>query len=163
MGMFTTRAPIQLRGGTNVFQYAPNPTGWVDPLGLVKFHGNWCGPDWTGGRKAPYNRVLDVGNYYSAPISELDTACRVHDKCYARCRVDNACNGTGKENCMIRCDNVLVAASEAIEDDNSSWGKRWALEIAIGNNLGANDDIDTDCPNYVEPEKNNWQKFKDLF
>ncbi len=21
-------------GGTNVFQYAPNPTGWIDPLGL---------------------------------------------------------------------------------------------------------------------------------
>ena len=34
MGMFTTRDPIGLRGGDNVFQYAPNPTGWVDPLGL---------------------------------------------------------------------------------------------------------------------------------
>nr|WP_289057522.1 RHS repeat-associated core domain-containing protein [uncultured Psychrobacter sp.] len=34
MGMFTTRDPIQLQGGLNVFQYAPNPTGWVDPLGL---------------------------------------------------------------------------------------------------------------------------------
>lgn len=37
MGMFTTRDPIGLRGGDNVFQYAPNPTGWVDPLGLE----NW--------------------------------------------------------------------------------------------------------------------------
>ncbi|WP_227680188.1 RHS repeat-associated core domain-containing protein, partial [Psychrobacter sp. HII-4] len=35
MGMFTTRDPIQLQGGLNVFQYAPNPTGWVDPLGLL--------------------------------------------------------------------------------------------------------------------------------
>uniref|UniRef100_UPI00259AD422 RHS repeat-associated core domain-containing protein n=1 Tax=uncultured Psychrobacter sp. TaxID=259303 RepID=UPI00259AD422 len=34
MGMFTTRDPIGLMGGDNVFQYAPNPTGWVDPLGL---------------------------------------------------------------------------------------------------------------------------------
>lgn len=34
MGMFTTRDPIGLMGGLNVFAYAPNPTGWVDPLGL---------------------------------------------------------------------------------------------------------------------------------
>ena len=34
MGMFTTRDPIGLMGGDNVFAYAPNPTGWIDPLGL---------------------------------------------------------------------------------------------------------------------------------
>lgn len=34
MGMFTTRDPIGLMGGDNVFQYAPNPVNWVDPLGL---------------------------------------------------------------------------------------------------------------------------------
>ena len=36
MGMFTTRDPIGLLGGNNVFQYAPNPTGWIDPFGLEK-------------------------------------------------------------------------------------------------------------------------------
>ena len=34
LGMFTTRDPIGLMGGSNVFQYAPNPTGWIDPFGL---------------------------------------------------------------------------------------------------------------------------------
>ena len=34
MGMFTTRDPIGLMGGSNVFAYAPNPTGWIDPFGL---------------------------------------------------------------------------------------------------------------------------------
>ena len=34
MGMFTSREPIGLMGGSNVFAYAPNPTGWIDPLGL---------------------------------------------------------------------------------------------------------------------------------
>ena len=37
LGMFTTRDPIGLMGGTNVFQYAPNPTGWIDPFGLSSF------------------------------------------------------------------------------------------------------------------------------
>ena len=37
LGMFTTRDPIGLLGGSNVFQYAPNPTGWIDPFGLNRF------------------------------------------------------------------------------------------------------------------------------
>ncbi|OOS07814.1 hypothetical protein B0189_02040 [Moraxella cuniculi] len=35
MGMFIQRDPIGLLGGNNVFQYAPNPVGWVDPFGLA--------------------------------------------------------------------------------------------------------------------------------
>ncbi|SIS03188.1 RHS repeat-associated core domain-containing protein [Moraxella cuniculi DSM 21768] len=36
VGMFISRDPIGLLGGNNVFAYAPNPIGWVDPLGLKK-------------------------------------------------------------------------------------------------------------------------------
>lgn len=36
VGRFTTQDPIGLMGGENLYQYAPNPTGWVDPLGLSK-------------------------------------------------------------------------------------------------------------------------------
>ncbi|MGL4924677.1 RHS repeat-associated core domain-containing protein [Aeromonas sp. 30P] len=32
-GRFITSDPIGLAGGLNNYQYAPNPTGWVDPLG----------------------------------------------------------------------------------------------------------------------------------
>ncbi|WP_245749905.1 RHS repeat-associated core domain-containing protein [Marinobacter zhejiangensis] len=33
-GRFLTPDPIGLAGGLNNYQYVPNPTGWVDPLGL---------------------------------------------------------------------------------------------------------------------------------
>ena len=36
IGRFLSQDPIRLLGGTNLYQYAPNPTGWVDPLGLEK-------------------------------------------------------------------------------------------------------------------------------
>jgi RHS repeat-associated protein len=36
VGMFISRDPIGLLGGNNVFQYAPNPIGWIDPWGLIK-------------------------------------------------------------------------------------------------------------------------------
>lgn len=34
VGVFIQRDPIGLLDGNNVFQYAPNPVGWVDPWGL---------------------------------------------------------------------------------------------------------------------------------
>ncbi|MGF6489253.1 RHS repeat-associated core domain-containing protein [Pseudomonas frederiksbergensis] len=34
VGRYLTPDPIKLAGGLNQYQYTPNPTGWVDPLGL---------------------------------------------------------------------------------------------------------------------------------
>ncbi|WP_248804926.1 RHS repeat-associated core domain-containing protein [Pseudomonas sp. MWU13-2100] len=36
IGRFTTPDPMGLAGGLNAYQYAPNPQGWSDPLGLMK-------------------------------------------------------------------------------------------------------------------------------
>jgi uncharacterized protein RhaS with RHS repeats len=33
-GQFINQDSIDLLGGVNNYQYAPNPTGWIDPLGL---------------------------------------------------------------------------------------------------------------------------------
>ncbi|UII74332.1 DUF6531 domain-containing protein [Pseudomonas sp. HN11] len=34
IGRYLTPDPVKLAGGINAYQYAPNPTGWMDPLGL---------------------------------------------------------------------------------------------------------------------------------
>ncbi|WP_315338653.1 RHS repeat-associated core domain-containing protein, partial [Pseudomonas grimontii] len=34
IGGYLTPDPVKLAGGMNAYQYVPNPTGWVDPLGL---------------------------------------------------------------------------------------------------------------------------------
>ncbi|HDF2365897.1 TPA: RHS domain-containing protein, partial [Morganella morganii] len=36
-GRFTQQDPIGLLGGLNLYQYAPNPVGWVDPWGWAEF------------------------------------------------------------------------------------------------------------------------------
>ncbi|MGY2273245.1 RHS repeat-associated core domain-containing protein [Pseudomonas azotoformans] len=36
-GRYLTPDPVKLAGGINAYQYVPNPTGWVDPLGLNAF------------------------------------------------------------------------------------------------------------------------------
>jgi RHS repeat-associated protein len=38
-GRYVSQDPIGLLGGLNAYQYAPNPAGWVDPLGLAKKRG----------------------------------------------------------------------------------------------------------------------------
>ena len=53
VGMFIQRDPIGLLGGNNVFQYAPNPVGWIDPFGLAKLfetgtYGSLNGGDHVG-------------------------------------------------------------------------------------------------------------------
>ncbi|EAA7672688.1 hypothetical protein D1784_14750 [Salmonella enterica subsp. enterica serovar Molade] len=35
IGKFISGDPIGLRGGLNLYQYAPNPLSWIDPLGLT--------------------------------------------------------------------------------------------------------------------------------
>ncbi|WP_130907329.1 RHS repeat-associated core domain-containing protein, partial [Pseudomonas sp. Sample_16] len=55
-GRYLTPDPVKLAGGLNPYRYTPNPTGWVDPLGLS---GNCPGanrpgcsvPDGVGGVK----------------------------------------------------------------------------------------------------------------
>ncbi|WP_372240833.1 RHS repeat-associated core domain-containing protein [Pseudomonas sp. R5-89-07] len=34
VGRYLTPDPVKLAGGINAYRYVPNPTGWVDPLGL---------------------------------------------------------------------------------------------------------------------------------
>ncbi len=47
---------------------------------MVKIHGNWCGPNWTGGRKLTAREYDERGLDWNGPvISPLDEACRSHD------------------------------------------------------------------------------------
>ncbi|VWB57799.1 sugar-binding protein [Burkholderia lata] len=60
-GRLISKDPIGLAGGVNVYQYAPNPIGWIDPLGLKKCRP--CPEDCekilaeSGRKYGPYNNV----------------------------------------------------------------------------------------------------------
>lgn len=47
---------------------------------LIRAHGQWCGPDWTGGRAISARQYMREGRSFSAYcIDEADCACRQHD------------------------------------------------------------------------------------
>jgi RHS repeat-associated protein len=68
-GRFINQDPIGLMGGVNLFQYAPNPVGWVDPFGLAKRgpKAKGCGPhnqmieDWGKEIEAAGGKILSGG------------------------------------------------------------------------------------------------------
>jgi RHS repeat-associated protein len=104
---FISEDPIGIRGlDINFYAYVENnPVNFTDPSGLWKYHGNWCGPDWTGGKNEMYDPA-HAGSY-KAPVDALDDACRTHDICYYKCRQNFKCDQKARGECMTNCDRGL--------------------------------------------------------
>ncbi|RMP08661.1 hypothetical protein ALP98_200043 [Pseudomonas viridiflava] len=71
IGRFITQEPIGLSGGDNLYLYAPNPNGWVDPIGWMPLYnpisrGHHMVPH-TAATKlgiAPFNSINNVPSMY---------------------------------------------------------------------------------------------------
>ncbi|VVN44834.1 hypothetical protein PS664_05733 [Pseudomonas fluorescens] len=68
VGRYLTPDPVKLAGGINAYQYAPNPTGWVDPLGLACTPHDCpqpvSGGTWTFNREVDIDRRKETGSAY---------------------------------------------------------------------------------------------------
>ena len=71
----------------------------------MKVHGQWCGPNWTGGRKLSAEEYAKRGYSWTAPCTDaLDCACRAHDK---------ACSHP--KGCSKKADTALIKAARRLE------------------------------------------------
>ncbi|CAI8926274.1 RHS repeat-associated core domain-containing protein [Pseudomonas sp. IT-196MI5] len=68
VGRFIGKDPIGFAGGLNVYAYAPNPAGWVDPLGL-SFAEAAANAALSAGKKSGAAAELRVGNQVFTGIS----------------------------------------------------------------------------------------------
>ena len=85
LGMFISRDPIELFGGTNVFAYGPNPTGWIDPMGLkgAYMFETTNGTCYTG--KGPWSRYLgSTRQRTNDPSDRSKTTSNTYDDAIAK-------------------------------------------------------------------------------
>jgi len=112
VGRYVESDPVGLRGGLNTYVYVENdPLDGVDPFGRSKVYGNWCGPNWTGGYKKPWDELTPAEQQNAAPpVDPIDAACMKHDKCYAGCRGKYPCSAPDRSRCFADCDLTLYAS-----------------------------------------------------
>src|ERR1035441_239310 len=100
-GRFLSEDPAGFAGGSpNFYAYVEDsPTNEIDPSGDFPIAGtNWCGPDWTGGKKEEYDPTHD--NQYLPPNGAVDTVCRTHDICYYQARKAYPCDKEKRRQAM---------------------------------------------------------------
>lgn len=91
-----------------MFTLLLSPRNSTNELGdsVVKIHGNWCGPNWTAGRKIDAVSYAAAGGQFDEPcIDKLDCACRAHDKDCSQ----GSCSRSGDT--RLRNAALLVAAT----------------------------------------------------
>ncbi|MEX8520695.1 MAG: RHS repeat-associated core domain-containing protein [Leptothrix sp. (in: b-proteobacteria)] len=122
VGRYMQSDPIGLQGGINTYSYVDsNPLSDTDPLGLFKYHGNWCGPNWTGGFEKPWDKLTDAEKKaVKPPIDKLDACCQVHDTCHADCRAQFPCDMNAQKRCLESCDRRLYYCSRQ-SGEGSFW------------------------------------------
>jgi len=69
VGRFISQDPIGLMGGMNLYQYAPNPIFWIDPLGLAGTGGAYMYEYKKGGMylgKGEHSRMVNTSQKANA-------------------------------------------------------------------------------------------------
>ncbi|NIF24403.1 hypothetical protein F3J40_22785 [Pantoea sp. Acro-835] len=81
VGRFTTPDPIGVLGGFNLYQYAPNPNGWIDPLELYKGEGQRG----LGKYHVFHEHTLDPSEY---TMTDKEHFSRANESVYKRLQTD---------------------------------------------------------------------------
>ena len=129
LGRWINRDPVGEILGSNIYIIVVNNAiNKIDILGLLPIYGNWCGPDWTGRYKKPWDKLLPHERRSVAkPIDAVDAACKKHDIAYGKCResIPKSCKRS-REKCFEKADSDLV---KAIDDYVTS--ADGAIEIGL--------------------------------
>ncbi len=139
VGRFINQDPVGLLGGDNLYQYAANPVGWTDPLGLARTPGHFLEWMWqrpsTGehiegiefsGSDNPkpgrltFTQQLDV-HTEAKVLAKMEGKVQPGDKLYFRGTKD-PCNPGGR-GCSARMAKFAQQHGVEITYENKTTGK----------------------------------------
>jgi RHS repeat-associated protein len=135
VGRFINEDPAGFSNETyNLYDYVSgDPVDYNDPSGNNKIYGNWCGPNWTGGRQESYilshDAMVNGVPYYGDPRDYVDKVCKHHDKCYSKCKRNHPCNPFSRAFCEKKCDVFLIG--RIVGNPKDIYRPR-AYEIGVG-------------------------------
>lgn len=97
VGRFISKDPIGYAGGLNLFGYAPNPTGWIDPLGLAKKSGLSSGTPKQAQSKVNKDQApADITRIDEPEQSVPNSQWHAHCKCGSGYNLDGTVHDKGK-------------------------------------------------------------------
>ncbi|WP_394560153.1 RHS repeat-associated core domain-containing protein [Aquipseudomonas alcaligenes] len=129
-GSFLTPDPIKLAGGLNNYQYVPNPTGWVDLLGLHATNGQ-CPPSTSTPSKSTSQQPA-VGQSSPNP-PDVDLTGHRKDHILNRHRAGAGKPGKTEFPASWSDDKILNYVSDVATDPSSTTGLgKWDSPYAIG-------------------------------
>jgi hypothetical protein len=85
---------------------------------MVKIHGNYCGPNWTGGK--PYAASDSRVDWTVPCVDSLDCACKKHDR---DCSHPQGCSAKG--------DRALIKTAAIVRTFSKDQGLRRKAEAII--------------------------------
>ena len=103
VGRFIHQDPIGLLGGVNLYQYAPNPISWIDPLGLAGRGANGVvrGPKIPGGEQLGRSKAAGGKGITNPAVQQVydevppEKRSLYHGKCVEGEALSDAANKAG--------------------------------------------------------------------
>jgi len=123
LGRFVSKDPIGLLGGLHAYAYAPNPIGWVDPLGLQKKKTAVTYTRGAGGRIERVQATIDRTNLDAGTGTNPSSRSRAKqmakcDKVHAGHALAKRLGGSGGVNDVFpQTPNINIGAYRAYEGE----------------------------------------------
>ncbi|EPB8722752.1 TPA: RHS repeat-associated core domain-containing protein, partial [Escherichia coli] len=121
VGRFMVTDPIGLRGGLNLYQYAPNPQGWIDPLGLSKTHTGYVYRALTKGQKKcalAGEKIPPKDSHASYSVQEHIENGKLSTQLISTTKKEITADFYNKNNSKVKVDLSKIPDNEIIDVSN---------------------------------------------
>jgi RHS repeat-associated protein len=118
VGRFVSQDPVGLKGGFNLFEYAPSPTVWTDPFGLTGAKGTLSGPNIPGGSQTGLSTGEGGSGITNPAVQEaydnvpVDERSKFHGNCSEAESLSKTANEAG-----VRTLDELKKVTEGAESE----------------------------------------------